>query len=106
MSRLPRALGPLAGLLAVYALFAVIGPDSFTSARTLETMARQTAIVGTAALGMTLVIIAGGIDLSAGSVIALSTVVIAALLQAEVSPLVAALGGVAAGTLCGAVNGI
>ena len=106
MSRLPRAIGPLLGLVAVYALFAVIGPDSFTSARTLETMARQTAIVGTAALGMTLVIIAGGIDLSAGSVIALSTVVIAALLQADIPPLWAALGGVAAGALCGAVNGV
>lgn len=105
MNRIPAA-GPLAGLVAVYALFALVGPDSFTSARTLETMARQTAIVGTAALGMTLVIIAGGIDLSAGSVIALSTVVIAALLGAEWSPLAAALGGVAAGALCGAVNGV
>ena len=99
-------LGPLLGLVGVYGLFALLGPESFTTARTLETMARQTAIVGTAALGMTMVIISRGIDLSAGSVIALSTVVIAALLQAGVGPLGAALGGVVAGGVCGLVNGL
>ena len=44
-------------------------------------MARQTAIVCMAALGMTMVIVAGGIDLSVGSIIALTTVVIAVLLR-------------------------
>ena len=68
------AFGPLIGLLGVYGFFALVGPASFSTVRNLETIARQTTIVGTAALGMTLVIIAGGIDLSAGSVIALSTV--------------------------------
>ena len=47
--------GPLLGLLAVYSIFAILGPDSFTSGRNLETIARQTAIVGTAALGMTII---------------------------------------------------
>ena len=99
-------LGPVFGLMAVYFLFAILGPDSFTSARNLETIARQTAIVGTAALGMTLVILAGGIDLSVGSTIALSTVVIAALLTTGLDPLVAAAGGVLAGALCGLLNGL
>lgn len=97
---------PLIGLVAVYGLFAAIGPDSFGSGRTLETIARQTAIVGTAALGMTLVIIAGGIDLSVGSIIALATVAIAASLQAGLSPLAASLIGVFTGALCGLVNGL
>jgi ribose transport system permease protein len=44
---------------------------------------------------MTMVIVAAGIDLSVGSIIALSTVVIALLLKRDVSPLLAALGGVA-----------
>ncbi|MCY4351481.1 MAG: ABC transporter permease, partial [Gemmatimonadetes bacterium] len=74
---------PLLGLFAVYGLFAILGPDSFSSGRNLETIARQTAIVGTAALAMTLVIIAGGIDLSVGSIIALTTVTTAASLQAD-----------------------
>jgi len=98
--------GPLLGLVAVYLLFAVLGPDSFTTVRNFETIARQTAIVGIAALGMTMVIIAGGIDLSVGSIIALATVVIAALLQAGADPLFAALGGVAAGAACGLLNGL
>jgi ribose transport system permease protein len=99
------ALGPLLGLLIVFGFFAALGPASFSSVRNLETMARQTTIVGTAALGMTLVIIAGGIDLSAGSIIALSTVVVAALLQAGFDPLWAVLGGVGAGAVCGLING-
>jgi ribose/xylose/arabinose/galactoside ABC-type transport system permease subunit len=50
---------------------------------------------------MTMVIVSGGIDLSVGSVIALSTVTIALLLNHGAPPVLAALGGVAAGSLCG-----
>ncbi len=98
-------LGPLFGLVAVFALFAAIGPESFSTFQNLETIARQTAIVGTAALGMTMIIIAGGIDLSVGSMIALVTVVIAASLQAGLPPLVAAALGIGAAALGGYVNG-
>lgn len=104
VARLAR-LGPLLGLGFVYLLFAFLAPPSFTTGGTLETIARQCSIVGTASLGMTAVIVAGGIDLSVGSVVALSTVVIAALLQAGWGPVVAAVGGVAAGALCGLLNG-
>ena len=98
--------GPLLGLLVVFGLFAAIGPDSFLTARNLETIARQSAIVGMAALGMTLIIVMGGIDLSVGSTVALSTVVIAALLQLGLPPWLAALGGVLAGALVGLANGL
>ena len=101
-----NSLGPILGLLGVYFLFAALAPNSFLSIRNLETIARQSSIVGIAALGMTLVIISGGIDLSVGSVVALSTVVIAALLTAGVPPLLAALGGVAGAALCGLANGL
>lgn len=81
-------LAPFLGLIAIFAFFAAIGPDSFRSARNLETIARQTAIVGMAALGMTMVILTGGIDLAVGSVVALGTVVIAIVLrQADGAPL-------------------
>lgn len=96
---------PLLGVTVVYLFFVLIGPDTFASAKNLETIARQSTIVGMAALGMTMVIILGGIDLSAGSVIAISTVVIAALLQANIPPLFAAIGGVLAGMACGLING-
>jgi ribose transport system permease protein len=69
-------------------------------------MARQTVIVCVAALGMTMIVVSGGIDLSVGSIVALSTVVTAVLLRHEVGPLAAALGAVAAGALCGAINGL
>lgn len=104
-------LGPLAGLAAVMALFAVIFAAQqlppFISAENLETLARQTAIVGAAALGMTLIMIAGGIDLSVGSIVALATVVAAWLLQRSGwTPVAAALGSIAAGGICGLLSGV
>src|SRR3954469_21194585 len=98
--------GVLVGLVVVAAIFgALVGPQFFRAAN-LELMARQTAIVCVAALGMTMVIVSGGIDLSVGSVIALSTVVTALLLRANGGPLVAALGAVAVGAACGVINGV
>ncbi|MCE5279035.1 MAG: ABC transporter permease [Planctomycetaceae bacterium] len=100
-------VGPLLALAVVYGLFVLIGPESFREARTLETIARQTTVVGIAALGMTVVMIAGAIDLSVGSIVAISSVVIAMLLRdAEASPLVAALCGVAAGAAAGFITGM
>src|SRR5438132_1247080 len=108
--RRPRRLvdeaGVLAGLVVVALIFgALIGPQFFRAAN-LELMARQTVIVCVAALGMTMVIVSGGIDLSVGSIVALSTVVTALLLRAGVGPALAALGAVGAGALCGTVNTI
>ncbi|HUW17697.1 MAG TPA: ABC transporter permease [Sedimentisphaerales bacterium] len=102
-----NTLGPVLALAAVYGLFALIAPASFRTTRNLEMIARQTTIVGVAALGMTLVIISGGIDLSVGSIVALSTVVIAWLLQyAGTGPITAALGGVAAAACFGFLSGM
>lgn len=100
------AFAPLVGLAAVCALFAVLRFDTFVTRDNYAIIMQQTAVIGVAALGMTLVIIAGGIDLSVGSIIALGTVVIALLLQRGVSPLFAALGGVGASALCGAFSGL
>jgi ribose/xylose/arabinose/galactoside ABC-type transport system permease subunit len=98
--------GALLGLIFVALVFgALVGPQFFAGAN-LELMARQMAIVSIAAVGMTIVIVAGGIDLSVGSMIALSTVVIAQLLRAGLSPAAAALGAIAVAALCGLVNGV
>jgi ribose transport system permease protein len=98
--------GVLVGLVAVALIFGgLIGPQFFSAAN-LELMARQTVIVCVAALGMTMVIVAGGIDLSVGSVVALSTVVAALLLRAGSGPMLAALGTVVAAAVCGALNGL
>jgi ribose/xylose/arabinose/galactoside ABC-type transport system permease subunit len=101
-----NTIGPVLALMAVYGIFVAIAPPSFATARNMEMIARQTTIVGIAALGMTMVIISGGIDLSVGSVVALSTVVIAWLLQyGGFGPLAAALGGVAAAAFFGLISG-
>ncbi len=103
---LPAKLGPFIGLVFVIALFAGLRPRTFLTPDNFQIMLLQTAVVGTAALGMTLIIISGGIDLSIGSNIALCTVVIALLLQQGAPPLLAALGGVAVGAACGALIGL
>jgi ribose/xylose/arabinose/galactoside ABC-type transport system permease subunit len=98
--------GVLVGLVIVTLAFgALIGPQFFAAAN-LELMARQTVIVCVAALGMTMIIVSGGIDLSVGSIVALSTVVTAVSLRQGLGPLGAALGAVGAGALCGAINGL
>jgi len=97
--------GPLVALIAVYVLFAVLAPDTFARGINLLTMARQTVVVAIVAVGMTLVMVQGGIDLSVGSSVALTTVVVARLLQGGAGPFSAALGGVVVAMLCGLFNG-
>src|SRR6476659_7839266 len=101
-------LGPLIGLVFVFALFAglvhvVPGAQRFANTGNLELMLRQTAVVGTAALGMTLIIISGGIDLSVAANIALSTVVIARIMNAYGghAPNLAAVAGITTSALAG-----
>lgn len=98
-------VGPLLTLLAVFLLFVALAPDTFARQSNLVNMVRQTAVVGVAASGMTLVIILGGIDLSVGSVIALTTVVVASLLKAGAGPWTAALAAVGLAAAVGALNG-
>jgi ribose transport system permease protein len=97
--------GVLIGLLVVAGIFgALIGPQFFRPAN-LELMARQIVIVCVAALGMTMVIVSGGIDLSVGSIVSLATVVVALVVRAY-GPAAAALAAVGAGAICGLVNGL
>jgi ribose/xylose/arabinose/galactoside ABC-type transport system permease subunit len=98
--------GTLVGLILVAVIFGVLIGPQFFSPTNLELMARQMAIVSIAAVGMTIVIVSGGIDLSVGSMIALSTVVIAQLLRQDVNPLLAALAAIGAAAFCGLVNGV
>jgi len=105
MNEWVKKLGPLLGLLLVVALFSALRPRQFPTAANVEIMLLQTAVVVTAALGMTLVIASGGIDLSVGSQIALATVGLATLLAHGWSPLAAAGAVVMLGGLCGVVIG-
>ncbi len=98
-------VGPLLALVAVYALFTALSPETFARGLNLVTMLRQTVVVGTAAVGMAMIIVLGGIDLSVGSTVALTTVIVASSLRAGMGPIEAALAGIAVGTLAGFVNG-
>jgi ribose transport system permease protein len=100
-----RWLGPLVAMVLVFALFAILLPGRFTSAITLVTMARATAVVGVAATGATMVIILGGIDLSVGSAVALTTVVIALVLKGESGAATAIALAVLVSLCAGALNG-
>ena len=99
-------VGPTVALILVYALFVALRPETFARPDNLVTMARQTVVVGIAAVGMTLIIVSGGIDLSVGSQVALTTVVVAMMLQHGASATSAALVGVAAAGLAGVVIGL
>jgi ribose/xylose/arabinose/galactoside ABC-type transport system permease subunit len=98
--------GPAIGVVLALVLFSVLVPEQFLSLYNFRTVITQTVIVAVGAIGATLVIASGGIDLSVGSVTALSSVVAAVLLRDGASPLVALLGGLATGALCGALNGV
>jgi len=102
------ALGPFVGLALVIVFFAVASgaPERYLSAHNLRIVLAQTVIVAVGAIGMTLVIVAGGIDLSVGSVIALTGVVCAICLRDGWPPPVAVLAAVAAGALVGLVNAL
>lgn len=72
----------------------------------LLNVVQQTTIVAIIAVGMTFVIITGGIDLSVGSVLAFSGVVMASLLQQGIPLPIALMAGLGAGFFCGLLNGL
>lgn len=101
-------LGPFLGLLLITLLFTGLTSEerTFLTVYNWRAIAKQTVIVGTASLGMTMIMIAGGIDLSVGSIVALVTIGIGVTVRDLGVPLPAAmLGGVVLGGLCGLCNG-
>jgi ribose transport system permease protein len=101
-------LGPFLGLIAVIAIFALMtdSPSQYLSVRNFRIVVAQTVIVALGAIGMTMIIVSGGIDLSVGSTIALTGVVTALALRDGMAPVLALLLGVAAGGVIGVANGL
>jgi len=98
------------GIFVVFIVLVIIlmilSPNAFAKPRNLINVVKQASINGVLACGMMFVIIAGGIDLSAGSVVALSGVVSAYLAQMQGLPIFAPiLGALGTGALIGLVNG-
>lgn len=96
-------MGIILTLIAMAAFFST-STNSFLSARNFTNIVRQISVVGICAVGMTMVILTGGIDLSIGSVIGLTSA-IAAVMMSGGSPIwLAALAALALGALVGFMN--
>jgi ribose transport system permease protein len=100
------AQGPLVGLILLCAVFALLSPY-FLSIRNGLNVIDQVTVLGIMAIGMTAVIIIGGIDLSVGSTLALSMMVMGWLANDKGLPFPAAIAlAVVVGAACGLVNGL
>ena len=97
--------GLLAAILALMLFFSLFAPN-FLSSTTFVTLANQIPDKTVVAVGMTLVLIAGGIDLSVGSVMALSASLLGWLMIDCKQPLwLAGVGAILLGAICGGLNG-
>ena len=93
-------------LLIMCGVMSVLQPDAFASTENFYNITRNFAFIGIMALGMTTVIVTGGIDLSVGSVMGLAAIVAGLVLQ-DGGPWWLAMGaGLATGCVAGAVNGV
>jgi ribose transport system permease protein len=92
-------------LLLIIALMSFLQPRAFASPENFYNITRNFAFIGIMSVGMVVVIITGGIDLSVGSIMGLVGVVAGILLQAEHQWYVAIVAGLLAGIAAGAVNG-
>lgn len=101
-------VGPVLGLVLVILIFSILmeTPARFLSVNNLRVVLSQTVIVAIGAIGMTMIIISGGIDLSVGSTIALTGVITALGINAGWSPSLALAAGIVVGGLVGVVNGL
>ncbi len=99
-----RQFGTLIGLLVLCAVLWVLTPHFLTVSNLLN-IAQQTSINAIVAVGMTFVILSGGIDLSVGSIVAVAGVVLGTLLHQGQPLPVAMAASIAVGVACGAANG-
>ena len=93
--------------VVIFTICVIIAPPRFFTVSNFMTILRNASIIGVIAVGMTFVIIAGGIDLSAGHVVAVSGSVLILLQRNESIPLwVTILACFAVGTAVGLLNGV
>ena len=100
-----RQLGTILGLVGLGVLLTILTPHFLTISNLLN-VTQQTTINAIIAVGMTFVILSGGIDLSVGSIVALAGVVLGSALQAGLPMPAAIVLSLVMGAVCGAVNGL
>lgn len=105
-------IGLVVAWVVLTAIFYALRPQTFLTPANIENMMRQTIVVSIAAIGMTWIIARGAIDLSVGSIVALTTVVVAKTLEGAAGPLgafapvLAVLAAIGIGMVCGLINGL
>ncbi|MEX6014022.1 ABC transporter permease [Mammaliicoccus sciuri] len=96
---------PFIGLILLIVVISIMN-SAFLDLSNLLNLLRQVSINGLIAFGMTFVILTGGIDLSVGSILALSSAFTAILITSGLDPIVALIVGVLGGFLLGVFNGV
>ncbi|MCO1603414.1 MULTISPECIES: ribose ABC transporter permease [Desulfosporosinus] len=100
-----QRMGPLVGLILIVFILSMVNSDFLTVSNIFNVL-RQVSINALIAYGMTFVILTGGIDLSVGSIIALSSAFAAGMMASGTNSWLAIGIGVLSGTLMGTVNGV
>ncbi len=103
--KLGRNGGIIIAILTMMIIFTIINPI-YLSTDNLIDIIKQSTINGLLAIGITLVIITAGIDLSVGSIFAIVIVSVGKILNAGVNPIIAVTIGLIIGFLLGVINGI
>jgi len=103
LKRLQRLL-PFLTLIVLFVALIIASPH-FLTATNLSSVVRQTVVINIMALGMTIIIISGGIDLSVGSILGLAGLIGAMAMERGVAILPSVLIGILAGFVCGLLNG-
>ncbi|MEF2967449.1 ribose ABC transporter permease RbsC [Paenibacillus sp. M1] len=105
LSQITSKLGPLLGLIILIIIVSVLNP-SFLEPLNILNLLRQVSINALIAFGMTFVILTGGIDLSVGSILALSSAFVANMMVSGFDPILAIIIGCLLGGVMGMVNGL
>ncbi|MCC6393530.1 MAG: ABC transporter permease [Bryobacterales bacterium] len=101
-----QRLLPFITLIALFVGLSIASPDHFLTKTNLSSVVRQTAVINLMALGMTLVIVAGGIDLSVGSILAMGGL-LGTMAMAKGNPIwLGVMIGILTGGVCGLANGL
>ncbi|MEN6577535.1 MAG: ABC transporter permease [Phycisphaerales bacterium] len=112
MNRFVRQLLPFGTLILLIAALSALEPDSFLTAENFFNVLSRSSVNGIIAMGMTAVIISGGIDLSVGSMMALCGMVAGLIMTRDGSMVptaglmwIGTLAGIGTGLVCGLLNG-
>jgi ribose transport system permease protein len=99
-----RKLASVLSLLIIVVVLTILSPNFLTMDNILS-IGLQMSVIAIMSIGEVWIIISGGIDLSVGSIMALSGVVTTMMIAAGVNMFLASVGGILVGAICGFING-